>query len=249
MFSMRGTMQRPTFVVQRTALLVDQVTDYLTTAISEGVMQPGTRLVETELNRLFKVSRGPIREAFRILEKDGFVYTVARKGTFVRKITVTDIMENLPIRAMLEGYASRLAVKNIDQERIDQLEFLLVRMAEAIEIKDFSAHLKHHYKFHDTVILASRNVTLIEILQNLRRRALWFRLLSLYTEAMPEGQIRVHRQILDLIQKRDAEGCEQLVKKHILDALAKFISFLNSKQQENGLAKDILEPRMEAIIP
>lgn len=246
---MKDPEQRPTFVVQQPALLVDQVTEYLTKAISEGVMLPGTRLVEAELNRLFKVSRGPIREAFRILEKDGFVYTVARKGTFVRKITVTDIKENLPIRAMLEGYASRLAVQNIDQEQIDQLEFLLVNMAEAIESKNFSAHLKHHYKFHDTVILASRNATLIEILQNLRRRALWFRLLSLYAESMPQGQIRVHREILDMIKKGDAERCEELVKNHILDALAKFVSFLNSKQPENVPAEDVLVPSGSGMLP
>lgn len=244
---MLGPEQTHSFVVQQTALLVDQVADYLTMAISEGVLQPGQRLVEAELNRRFGISRGPIREAFRILEKNGFVYTMPRKGTYVRKISATDIMENLPIRAMLEGYASKLAIQNIDQEQIDQLEEALAKMVEAIKNKDFNMHLKHHYIFHETIILASRNATLIEILQNLRRRALWFRLLSLYAKAMPEGQIRVHRDILDLIKKGDAEGCEDLVKGHIFDALAKFMSFLNSKQQENRPVEGVRVPPVETM--
>lgn len=56
----------------------------------EGKLRGGERLVENELQRTFKISRGPIREAFRILKKNGLIVTIPRKGTFMRKIIQKD---------------------------------------------------------------------------------------------------------------------------------------------------------------
>ena len=76
-------------------------------------MKGGERLVENELRRSLGVSRAPIRESFRILERDGFITRVPRKGTFVRKITKKDIEENFPIRASLESLAAKLAIPHL----------------------------------------------------------------------------------------------------------------------------------------
>jgi DNA-binding GntR family transcriptional regulator len=77
--------------------LVEQITDFLTNAIIEGKLIGGQRLVENELQRTFGISRAPIRESFRILEKNGLLVNIHRKGTFVRKITQKDVEENFPI--------------------------------------------------------------------------------------------------------------------------------------------------------
>lgn len=220
------------FAIQYPISLVSQVTDFLTDSLIEGRLVPGERLVENDLQRRFRISRGPIRESFRILEKDGFVVTLPRKGTFVRKITRKDVEENFPIRAHLEGLAARLAVTHIQQRDIDRMEFALSKMAQAAQRNNFRAYLKQHLEFHETFILASKNDTLVEILQNLRRQAMWFRLLYLYVHESLEDELRVHRDILDLFIQRDVDRLEYRVREHILVALEKFLNYITSKTEE-----------------
>jgi DNA-binding GntR family transcriptional regulator len=212
--------------------LVEQITEFLTSAILEGRLENGQRLVENELQRKFGVSRAPIRESFRILEKNGLVVIIPREGTYVRKITQKDIEENFPIRASLEGLAARLATSNVEPKDIEGMELALSRMTEEARNNNFKSYFKYHNEYHEIFINASRNDTLIEIIVNLRRQAVWFRFSYLWHQENFEYAIRVHREILDLFIKKDAEKVEVLVKEHILIALGRFVQFLASKDEE-----------------
>jgi len=222
------------FAPQYPVSLVEQITEFLTNAIIEGRLENGQRLVENELQRRFGISRAPIRESFRILEKKGLVNIIPRKGTFVRKITQKDIEENFPIRACLEGLAARLATSNMESKDIKGMELALSRMTEEAKNNNFKSYFKYHNEYHEIFINASRNDTLIEIIENLRRQAVWFRFSYLWHQENFEYAIRVHREILDLFIKKDAERVEALVKEHILIALDRFLQFLVSKN-EKGL--------------
>ena len=124
--------------------LVEQIENYLTNAIIEGRLKTGDRLVESELQRKLGVSRTPIREAFRILEKNGLIITIPRKGAYIREITLKDIKENFPVRAWLEGLAARLAVPNMTEKDIDPLKEKLAGMEQAVENNDFNMYFKYH---------------------------------------------------------------------------------------------------------
>ncbi|MBI5605090.1 MAG: GntR family transcriptional regulator [Deltaproteobacteria bacterium] len=210
--------------------LVEQITEFLTHAIVDGQFEMGGRLVENELQRQFGVSRSPIRESFRILEKKGLVTSIPRKGTYVRKIVQKDIEENFPVRANLESLAARLALPHLTPEDIEKMETAFTRMGEAAQNNNFKSYLKYHSEYHDVFIRASRNDTLIEILDNLRNQAIWFRYSYLYVQESFEYAIQVHRKILDCFIKKDADRLEALVKEHILIALERFIQFLNSQK-------------------
>jgi len=220
------------FSPQYSVPLVEQITEFLTNAIIEGKVESGQRLVENELQRRFGISRAPIRESFRILEKKGLVVIIPRKGTFIRKITPRDIEENYPIRAYLEGLAARLAIKNVTPENVEAMESALSKMGEAARKNDFKSYHKDHLEYHETFINASKNDTLIGILENLRRQTILFRFSYLYFQESFEYTIRVHREILDLFIKKEADRLEGLVKEHILTALDKFLQFLESKADE-----------------
>jgi DNA-binding GntR family transcriptional regulator len=222
------------FVPQYPIPLVEQITKFLADSIIEGRFESGQRLVENELQRKFGVSRAPIRESFRILEKKGLVNITPRKGTFVRKITQKDIEENFPIRACLEGLAARLAISNLEPNDIKRMELTLSRMTEEAKNNNFKSYFKHHNEYHEIFINASRNDTLIEIIENLRRQAVWFRFSYLWHQENFEYAIRVHREILDLFIKKDAERVETLVKEHILIALDRFLQFLVSKNEKGS---------------
>lgn len=124
-------------------------------------------MVENELQKKFGVSRSTIRESFRILEKNGFVVNVPRKGTFIREFTKRYIEENFPIRAVLEGLAARLAISYLGTEDIQRMELTLLNMTEAANNNDFKSYLKFHFEYHMIYINSIKNDTLIEILENL----------------------------------------------------------------------------------
>jgi DNA-binding GntR family transcriptional regulator len=227
---MTSQSKKKTFSPQFAIPLVEQITDFLTQAILDGQFESGGRLVETGLQRQFGVSRSPIRESFRILEKKGLVTNIPRKGTYVRTITQKDIEENFPVRANLESLAARLALPHLTPRDIEKMEAAFSMMHAAARNNDFKYYLNHHTQYHDVFIQASRNDTLIEILENLRSQAHWFRYSYLYVQESFEYVIAVHRKILDYFIQKDAERLEALVKEHILIALNRFIQFLDSQK-------------------
>jgi DNA-binding GntR family transcriptional regulator len=218
------------FIPQYSSPLVEQITEFLTDAIMEGRLGSGQRLVENELQRVFGVSRGSIRESFRILEKNGLVVITPRKGTYIREVTQKAVTENFPIRAILESLAASLAVPNITSEHIKGMELALSGMARSAKKNDFRSYLKHHSQYHEIFIKASNNDTIISIIENLRRQAIFFRISYLYVQENVKYNLQVHRKILDLFIKKDSDKVESLVKEHILIALNNFIKFLENKE-------------------
>jgi DNA-binding GntR family transcriptional regulator len=199
--------------------LVDQLTNFLTDAIIEGRLEGGQRLVENGLQREFGISRAPIREAFRVLEKNGLVVIIPRKGTFVRQVNQKDIVENFTIRANLEGLAARLASAQFDQEDILKMESIYSGMIEGIEKKDFATYRKFHSEYHNKYIKSCQNQKLIEILGTLRVQHIWYRFMHNYFLECSAYSAQVHREIIDLFIKKDADRVETLVKDHILYVL------------------------------
>jgi DNA-binding GntR family transcriptional regulator len=234
---MRSSLAESEFNPQYPVSLEEQITEFLTNAIIEGRLIGGQRLIENELQRKFKVSRTPIRESFRVLEKMGLVLIIPRKGTFIRKIAPKDIEENFPIRAELEGLAARLAVPHFRPKDIEEMELLLMKMTEAAKQNDFKSYFKHHTKYHEFFINTSKNDTLIAILENLRRQAVWFRFSYLWHQENFEYAIRIHRKILDLIIKKDADRLGALVKRHIIIALERFLEFLAYKKGKRAISE------------
>lgn len=210
--------------------LVEQISEFLTQAIMDGQFESGERLVENELQRRFGVSRTPIRESFRILEKKGLIHNIPRRGTYVRKITQKDIMENFPVRANLESLAARLALPYLTAQDMERMEATFARMSEAADHNDFKSYLKYHTQYHNVFIRACHNDTLIDILENLRNQAIWFRYSYLYVQEAYDYAVKVHRQILDDFIKKNTDHLEALVKEHILIALDRFVQFLESKK-------------------
>jgi DNA-binding GntR family transcriptional regulator len=224
-------MLRKKFVPRYSVSLVQQVTDFLTNAVIEGKLKSGERLGEAELERRFGISRGPIRESFRILEKNGLLVTQPRKGTFVRTITGNYIEEIFPIRANLEGLAARLAMSRLGAKEIKGMQASLNRMNEAAKKKDLRAYIKHHYGYHEIYTDATQNKTLIAMLENLRHQAIWFLFSSSYDQENYEYNMSVHRDILDFFVNKEAHRVETLVREHIMTSYHKFLPFW---QAQNG---------------
>lgn len=213
-------------------VLSSQVSKILTEAILEGLIESGQKLIETEIQEMFGISRSPLREAIRDLEKKGLVTIVPRKGAFVRQVSVKDIEDIFPVRANLEALAAKLAHANIGQEDLDKMADTLEKMTEAVKADDTKAYWQHHSTFHEIFINASQNHVLIETLGRLRLHTLWYRYSYQYYEEDLHKQFLVHKRIYKLFadRKADVKKLEKLVHEHIEVAFEKFVGYLTQEQ-------------------
>jgi DNA-binding GntR family transcriptional regulator len=211
--------------VFRSVSLVDQIANTLRDDILIGRFKGGDQLLEDSLKIEFGISRTPLREAFRILEKEGLVAILPRRGTFVKRITRQDIEENFPVRAILEGLAARLAYENLRDQDINEMEEVLEYMKEAAQRKDFIDYAKNHITFHEIFINASGNETLIALLHNLRMHTLWHRYTHHYYKEDFRNSLKIHRRIIDLFKEKKvpAGEIEKVVRQHIEVALGPFL--------------------------
>jgi DNA-binding GntR family transcriptional regulator len=200
-------------------------------AILEGVLRGGDQLVEVELQKQFGVSRSPLREAFRDLEKKGLVVIIPRKGTYVKQVNRKDIEDNFPVRAVLEGLAAREAYPNMTAQIIEALSRALQKMEAAVEISDTKAYWRNHLEFHDIFITASHNEVLINILKTLRMHSLWHRFSYQYYLKDLKRSLAVHQTIFNLFRDRDTNinDLASLVQEHIQTALLTFLAYLDEQ--------------------
>ncbi|MFP5238903.1 MAG: GntR family transcriptional regulator [Acidobacteriota bacterium] len=201
-------------------LLVEHLTNALSEAIMSGDLKGGAQLVETELQKAFGISRTPLREAFRELEKRGMVVIIPRKGTFVRTLTLKDIDDTFPILAQLEGFAAREALGRMTGEDFARLEGALAEMEAAARSGDAEAYLEPHVRFHDAYIKASGNDLLPELLGRLKMRIVWHRFYFKYHQEDFPRFLREHRMLLDKLRNpaTTAEEMEQAVRNDIYSA-------------------------------
>jgi DNA-binding GntR family transcriptional regulator len=217
----------------RPPVLTEQISQILMKAILEGSLRHGDQLVETELQKQFGISRSPLREAFRDLEKKGLAVIIPRRGTFVREVTRQDVEENFPVRATLEGLAARQAYARISKMELREMEAALSEMTKAGETGDATLYRENHNRFHDLFIRASRNELLIELLKILRVHRMWYFLAYHYHKDKMKKSLAEHDRILRLLndEATNPEELESLVRHHIEDALEGFLDAL--KEQGN----------------
>src|SRR6056297_1383377 len=183
-----------------------------------GKMEPGERLMETQLAEQLGVSRTPVREAIRKLELEGLVVMVPRRGAYVASMSVKDISETFEIRAALEGLAASLAVEKITPDELESMEVNVLKMSQYIEEKNIEMIVETDEKFHDILISAGRNQKLSQMISLLREQIKRFRLASLSKDNRQSLVLGEHRQILEAIADRDQTRAQLLVEEHIANS-------------------------------
>lgn len=195
--------------------------------ILAGELAPGAKLGEAQLAERLGVSRGPLREAFRMLEEAGLVRQEKNRGVFVRSIPLDEAVEIYDLRAMLEESAGRLLAQAITPEQLRALRSMVEQMERLVrDGHDTSASDQYHrlnLGFHEA---------LVDFVGNRKLSALYRRLvkeLSLLRRANLAGgqQIPVsaseHRAILKAIAAGDAEGAGRALRAHVVESKERMI--------------------------
>lgn len=134
-----------------TGTLTAELVEVLRDAIMNGVLRPGERLNETEIADKLGVSRGPLREAIRKLEREGLLEYQARRGSFVRKLSKRDAYEIYTLRAHLEALAVELALPSITKEDIAALRNDIERMKKTARTGNIADMMKADRDFHGRI--------------------------------------------------------------------------------------------------
>jgi len=198
--------------------LVDKVVRELREAIIFDQLKPGMHLAENDLSRKLAVSRSPIREALKILEKEGFINIIPRRGAFVAGISLKELTDIYIIRASLERLSGRLGVPNLKKKDLARMENLLQQMSDKTLKGDIKGVFRLNEKFHDVLFVASGNERLIQIAQGLRIQIQRFRMASISVPGRLEEALREHEKIMECCRRKDADAAANLLEEHVLHA-------------------------------
>jgi DNA-binding GntR family transcriptional regulator len=204
--------------------LRDHIADTVRTLIIEGKMVPGERLREPDLAGQLGVSRTPLREALRLLESEGFVQVLPRRGAVVSPLSVRDATEIYQVKGALESLAARLACAKISPSQLAQLGSI----NDAIERgpSDHSRILQLNAEFHHVLSDVADNEKLSQYIRLLRRQALRYNYIYLSTLSHLEDSVREHRAILSALAAGDAAGVERCVREHGESACRALCTFI-----------------------
>lgn len=201
--------------MQKHKPLRELVYEELRMLIMTGKIKPGTRMMEIDLAENMGVSRTPVREAIRQLEKDRLVTIEPRRGAYVSDISPTDMEDMLFVREPLEGIATLLATRNMTEEELQALVEVNQQYEEAFRKGEREELIKLDTLFHNLIAEGSHNNYLISILKNLQEQVLRFRYIYFQSGKRAADVISEHQLILDNMKDRNQEAAKHYSIEHI----------------------------------
>jgi DNA-binding GntR family transcriptional regulator len=194
----------------------------------------GTRLVLRALAIQYDTSDIPVREALRMLERDGLVEMLPYRGARVTTLTAREIEETYFIRGHLESIATGLAAERITDAELAELDRLMVRMREAVRAQDGPGFSDLNREFHRTIVSACGNEMLRELTMDIWQRHSGFqRVFRLVPERLAASQSE-HEGIMTALRARDAARAAQLALWHKLSVGDTVSTLLKADQPAEG---------------
>lgn len=147
--------------------LVGQVARVLTQAIVQGRLVPGAKVAEAAVARELGVSRAPVREAARLLERQGLLVALPRRGFFVRQFAIADINEIYDLRLCIERHAAVLAAEKLTTETRDALRGQLDVLHQMADRDDPARQVEEDFRFHRMICEIAANARLLRVFDDL----------------------------------------------------------------------------------
>ncbi len=193
----------------------DQLYEILKNRIVRLEYKPGEVLNEADIASEFDMSRTPVRKVFEQLKNNNLLNIIPRYGAQVAPIDFKYMKSVFEVLRELEGFAARLAVDRMTDEKIKDLESGIERIKKYDIVEDYKLIIMEDEKFHETIFVSCDNPCLVELLYGLHihTERLWFYLqqditdVNLFLDTMPV--------IVQAIRDKDTDKAEQEAKKHI----------------------------------
>ena len=150
-----------------------------------------------------------------MLEQEGLVIMIPRKGAIVAEITKSDLEDVLEVRAALEELAVKKACRNISQEQLQELKKAAGKFAASLQKEDLMACAQADVAFHEIISAATENRRLIQILNNIREQIYRYRLENLKDKSSHANLVEEHTAICRALEERSEEKASEAVRVHI----------------------------------
>jgi len=203
--------------------LRDQAYALLKNAIAEtDIYDPGQelRLDERQLTSALGVSRTPIREALSLLEQEGFIRTMPRRGIYIVRKSKREIIEMVQMWAALESMAARLATLHAPDAEIAKLRHLFDEFQSSPPSSHLDEYSDANIAFHTAVIALGGSQTIIEATRNLLIHVRAIRRATITQSDRAARSIVDHLKIIEALERRDTDLAERLARQHTLDLAA-----------------------------
>jgi DNA-binding GntR family transcriptional regulator len=195
--------------------LQEKVYDHLKQAILAGEIEPGERLLETRLAESLGVSRIPVREAIRKLEREGLIVVFPRRGVYASSLSPRDVDEVYAVRAVLEGLAARLAAEHKNDTHLARLDEILADMAAQVERGDAAGLFSTGREFHQVVLEAADNAKLSLMMELMRGQIERVRRVRMQVTGRTHDVLREYQAIRDAIARGDGKRAEVEMRAHV----------------------------------
>jgi DNA-binding GntR family transcriptional regulator len=176
-----------------------------------------TWLDERQLAERLGVSRTPIREAIAMLEQQGFVKSIPRRGIIVLRKTKREVIEMIQVWAALEAMAARLISANASRKDIDRLRAIFDKFHDGHKPTDYlSEYSEANIQFHQALIQMTGSKILQDMTENILLHVRGIRKITIGRDDRASRSIKDHLAIIDALENRDTERAERLCRDHTL---------------------------------
>lgn len=220
-----------TTATQNPDLVANRVERELEDLILNGAYGPGDRINENALAARFGVSRGPLREACRSLQRDGLLTIVPNQGAFVRDLSLAEIVNLFDVRACLGRLAGELAAAAMTRAGLARLRDLMAVLDEASRSGDASRYIALNIEFHASLYAATGNSRLAALDAQMGKELRIYRRHGLaFGGGLAVSNVE-HRAILAAVEQGDRVAAGHELEKHIQNGRDRFIRAMSATGQ------------------
>ncbi|CAB3791242.1 HTH-type transcriptional repressor RspR [Paraburkholderia caffeinitolerans] len=209
--------------INATLSLRDQAYAMLRQAIADADIyqtREEIRLDERVLSETLGVSRTPVREAMTLLEQEGFLRMVPRRGIYIVRKSKREIVEMIQMWAALESMAARLATTNATDAEIAKLRHMFDNFRDSTPAEHIAEYSDANIAFHQAIVELSKSQLILDTIKNIFVHVRAIRRMTISQSDRASRSIVDHLRIIEALEKRDTELAERLVRQHSLDLAA-----------------------------
>jgi DNA-binding GntR family transcriptional regulator len=208
----------PALSVSFNRTLSEQVAAQLRQAILNGELKPGRHIVERDIAEAMRLSRGPVRDALKLLENEGLVVRYAHQGTFVAWLTLHDAEEIYSLRTALETLALNHAIRYATEDQIGELDRIVDQMVARLSVEFTQEEATElDLQFHEMLCTISNHSRLLAAWNAVRAQ---IRLLILTHRILQPTDFRdhgidFHRRLVSCLRQRDVNVGHEVLDEHL----------------------------------
>jgi len=227
-----SAVANPTIAQLQSNSLTKAVQQEVERAILVGEYAPGDKLNEAALALKLGVSRGPVREAFRMLDEAGLVRTEKNRGVFVRDIPIDEAIEIFELRATMEELVGRRLALGMTAAQQEEIENLVHAMEDAVKAADAHGYHRLNLLFHDRLVEMAGNRKLASIYRKLVKEISLFRRLNLAEHDTLPASAHAHWEILEAIKSGNPDTAGGALFDHAMNSKTRTIH--NDEQRRSA---------------